>query len=196
MSLRAIQDADQLVSDYLSALLKPAPSSLIEQPPKQHAPSQARAPVSPRTAEPADVESPARYLLCMAAGVRLALPMGEVRHMVPMPPMRPVAGDPAVCLGRWRHPGGEAKVVDLAAILAPDMAGAEADTLLLLHDRSWALACTVYEESVKLAPDGIAWRTPSASRPWLVGMMRELRCGVIDVTALIDTLERLEAEGS
>lgn len=194
MSLRAIQDADQIVVDYLSALLKPAPSSLIEPEPMSHGVPQARAPVVPHNVEP--VAHVPRYLLCMAAGVRMAIPMGDIRHMVPMPPLRPIAGDPSICLGRWRHPGGEAKVVDLAAILSPDMAGAEADTLLLLQDRSWALACTVYEESVELAAEGIAWRTPTASRPWLVGMMRELRCGVIDVTALIATLERIEQEST
>lgn len=192
MSLRAIQDADQIVVDYLSALLKPAPSSLIEPVPISQGAPQARAPVAPHNPEP--TSHVPRYLLCMAAGVRMAIPMGEIRHMVPMPPMSPVAGDPPICLGRWRHPGGEAKVVDLAAILSPDMAGADADTLLLLQDRSWALACTVYEESVELAAEGIAWRTPTQSRPWLVGMMRELRCGVIDVSALIATLECIERE--
>ena len=77
---------------------------------------------------------------------------------------------------------------------ANDMAGAEADTLLLLHDRTWALACTVYEESVVLDAEGIAWRTPTQSRPWLVGMMRELRCGVIDVPALIHSFRTLAGE--
>lgn len=195
MNLRSFQDADELVADYLSALLKPAPSSLVEPPPKSHALPQTRAAV-PLTASPESMsaENTSRYLLCEAAGVRLALPMGEVRHMVPLPPLRPEPGDPDICLGHWRHPGGEARVIDLAALLAPDMAGAEADTLLLLNDRTWALACTVYEESVVLDAEGIAWRTPTQSRPWLVGMMRELRCGVIDVPALIHSFRTLAGE--
>jgi hypothetical protein len=184
---RAMQDAEQIVADYLAELLTPALPAAAPQ-----AEVKVVTIETWRNGQPADAPAPAdaRYLLCLAAGVRLAVPMRDVTHMLPMPPLTPPNTTNPICLGRWRHPSGEARVADLAAILSPDMAGAPASTLVLLGDRQWALACIVDDEPVDLDAAAIQWRTGATTRPWLAGMSQEPKCGVVGTTALIEWLEK------
>jgi len=182
----ALQDAEQIVADYLADLLTPAPALVA-------APALQVVSIEPwRTTPPARPVrvSDNRYLLCIAAGVKLAVPMADVTHVLSMPPLSPPHTNHPACLGRWRHPSGEARVADLAAILSPDMAGAPASTLVLLALRDWALACSVVDETVELLPDVIQWRHGATSRPWLAGMATDPRCGVVGTAALIDWLEQ------
>jgi purine-binding chemotaxis protein CheW len=185
--MRAQQDAEQIVADYLAELLMPAlPAEAPAAEVKIVSIDPWRAMPNPEPAARAD----ARYLLCLAAGVRLAVPMADITHMLPMPPLTPPNSTNPICLGRWRHPSGEARVADLAAILSPDMAGALTSTLILLGDRAWALACIVDEEPVEIDAAAIQWRTGATTRPWLAGMSLEPKCGVVGTTALIEWLEK------
>ncbi|TCV94176.1 hypothetical protein EC912_104374 [Luteibacter rhizovicinus] len=183
----SMQAADQLVADYLAELLTPAaivPAAVVQ--------VMAFEPGRKSSGTELVVEGDTRYLLCIAAGVRLAIPMRDVIHLLPMPPLAPTVATRPICLGRWRHPSGEARVADLAAVMSPDMAGSPATTLVLLSDRQWALACTVEDEPVVFGPDAIQWRTNATTRPWLAGMAKEPKCGVVDTAALIEWLEREE----
>jgi hypothetical protein len=185
-----MNDAEQIVADYLAELLTPAPVAA------DAAPAQVKVVAietwrnAPAAEVPEQTSQPPRYLLCVAAGVKVAVPMADITHMLPMPPLTPPRNANAICLGRWRHPSGEARVADLAAILSPDMAGAHAPTLVLLGDRRWALACEVTDEPVEIDGASVLWRDGAATRPWLAGMSKEPRCGVIGTTALIEWLEQ------
>ena len=185
--MRALQDAEQIVADYLAELLTPAlPPAAPDAEVKIVSIDPWRTVASDEPATRAD----SRYLLCLAAGVRLAVPMADITHMLPMPPLTPPNTTNPICLGRWRHPSGVARVADLAAILSPDMAGAQSPTLILLGDRAWALACIVDEEPVELDAAAIQWRKGATTRPWLAGMSQEPKCGVVGTTALIEWLEK------
>lgn len=185
--MRAMQDAEQIVADYLAELLTPAMGPAMKAP----AAEVTVVAFQPGRNAPVPVRDAAcRYLLCVAAGVKLAVPMADVTHVIPMPPLSPPNSSNPICLGRWRHPGGEARVADLAAILSPDLSGSPVTTLVILRDRTWALACVVDEESVELLPDAIQWRLGATTRPWLAGMSPEPKCGVVDTTALIEWLEK------
>lgn len=186
--MRAMQDAEQIVADYLAELLTPAAApaaapvsevKVVAIETWRHAPS-----------EPATPAVDRRYLLCIAAGVKLAVPMADVTHVLPIPPLSPPNTPNPICLGRWRHPSGEARVADLAAILSPDMAGALSSSLVLLSGRAWALACIVVDEPVALDAAAIQWRHGATTRPWLAGMSLEPKCGVVQTTALIEWLEK------
>lgn len=184
-----MNDAEQIVADYLAELLTPAAAAT-------NAPAQVTV-VAIETwntpaalAAPVDVSAAPRYLLCVAAGVKVAVPMADITHMLPMPPLTAPRSSNPICLGRWRHPSGEARVADLAAILSPEMAGAHAPTLVLLGDRRWALACEVTDEPVEIDGKGVLWRDGATTRPWLAGMSKEPRCGVIGTAALIAWLEQ------
>lgn len=186
--MRAMQDAEQIVAEYLAELLTPAAVPAVVPPNEvkvvaietwRNASSESAAPV---------VDN--RYLLCVAAGVKLAVPMADVSHVLPIPPLSPPNVPNPVCLGRWRHPSGEARVADLAAIISPDMAGALSSSVVLLGHRGWAIACIVVDEPVELDADAIQWRTGATTRPWLAGMSQEPKCGVVNTTALIEWLEK------
>src|SRR5512142_478617 len=177
--MRAMQDAEQIVADYLAELLTPvvatgaepvADVQVVAFEPWRHSSSSEASDVDPR------------YLLCVAAGVKLAVPMADVTHLLPMPPLSPPNSNNPICLGRWRHPSGEARVADLAAILSPDMRGAQTTTLVILRDRVWALACVVDEEPVEMQAAAIQWRHGATTRPWLAGMSLEPKCGVVGTT--------------
>lgn len=185
-----MNDAEQIVADYLAELLTPATTAA------EALPAQVKVVAIETWSHPAAVMAPEeraatpRYLLCVAAGVKVAVPMADITHMLPMPPLTaPNSGNP-ICLGRWRHPSGEARVADLAAILSPEMAGAHAPTLVLLGDRRWALACEVTDEPVEIVSETVLWRDGATTRPWLAGMSKEPRCGVIGTAALIAWLEQ------
>lgn len=181
---RTMQDAEQIVSGYLAELLTPAPIAPSPAELKVVSIESWRDNYVPRRgADP-------RYLLCSAGGVKLAVPMIDVTHMLPMPPLTPPNTTNPICMGRWRHPSGEARVADLGAILSPDMAGASASTLVILGNRAWALGCVVDDETVELHADAVQWRHGATSRPWLVGMSRDPKCGVVDTAALIAWLEQ------
>jgi hypothetical protein len=186
--MRSRTDAEQLVADYLAELLTPAPTAAADPVGEVHVIAfepWRNTPVS----QPAR-EDDSRYLLCVAAGVKLALPMADVTHLLPMPPLTPPNTNNPICLGRWRHPSGEARVADLAAVLSPDMGGAPASALVILRDRVWALACVVDEEPVELDAEAIQWRHGVTTRTWLAGMSLEPKCGVVGTTALIEWLEK------
>ncbi|MBB3225571.1 hypothetical protein FHW69_000161 [Luteibacter sp. Sphag1AF] len=177
--------ADQLVANYLAELLTPAvvPQDTSVQ-------VVAFEPWRKGGASELPVEDEHRYLLCQAAGIQLAIDTRDVVHMLPMPPLEPPVPPHPVCLGRWRHPGGEPFVADLASVVAPGMPGAAPTTLLLFADRRWAVACTVQDEPVSFDPDAVQWRTNTTSRPWLAGMAKEPKCAVVNTAALIEWLER------
>jgi purine-binding chemotaxis protein CheW len=184
-----MNDAEQIVADYLAELLTPAMAAV------ETAPAQVKVVAietwsAPAASIPQVSPQLPRYLLCVAAGVKVAVPMADITHMLPMPPLTAPNSANPICLGRWRHPSGEARVADLAAILSPEMAGAHAPTLVLLGDRRWALACEVTDEPVEIAGESVLWRDGASTRPWLAGMSREPRCGVIGTAALIEWLEQ------
>lgn len=184
--MRAMQDAEQIVADYLTELLTP----VVPAPPSAEVRVVAIEPWRAAAAVRPPDEAGSRYVLCVAGGVKLALPMDDVTHLLPMPPLSPPNTNNPICLGRWRHPSGEARVADLAAILSPDMAGAPVTTLVILRDRVWALACVVDEEPVDLPSASIQWRHGATTRPWLAGMSIEPKCGVVGTTALTQWLEK------
>jgi len=186
--MRAMQDAEQIVADYLAELLTPVAGALAD--PVGDVQVVAIDPWRTAADDAGDAVGDSRYLLCVAAGVKLAVPMADVTHLLPMPPLSPPNSTNPICLGRWRHPSGEARVADLAAVLSPDMAGAPVTTLVILRDRVWALACVVDEEPVELAPEAIQWRQGATTRPWLAGMSLEPKCGVVGTTALMQWLEK------
>ncbi|UPG88992.1 hypothetical protein L2Y96_16525 [Luteibacter aegosomaticola] len=185
-----MNDAEQIVADYLAELLTPAPVIAVAAPAQVKVVAIETWSSPPPAVLPEVAPSPSRYLLCVAAGVKVAVSMADITHMLPMPPLSAPNSSNPICLGRWRHPSGEARVADLAAILSPEMAGAHAPTLVLLGDRRWALACEVTDEPVEIDPESVLWRDGAATRPWLAGMSKEPRCGVIGTAALIAWLEQ------
>jgi hypothetical protein len=166
--------AFQAVDDYLDDLLSDAPAPLP-------------APAAER--DSSWPPSTSGYLICTAAGVVIAMPMNQVADILPASPAHgdEVQADDGDTRRRVR-------VVDLARLLADDLHEPAADMLVVLHGWRWALACrSTEEETSRIASADIDWRVARAerrSRPWLGGMCKNGRRVVLDVTALLDMLDR------
>lgn len=130
------------------------------------------------------------YLLCVAGGVRIAMPMAQVEDMLPAP----LAGSAALYAGHPRHGGDQPlRVIELAPILAADLVEPAADMLVVLSGRRWALACRIEEDPLRIASSDVDWRvgrTERTTRPWLGGMHKDRHCAVLDVAALLDMLDQ------
>jgi hypothetical protein len=164
--------AQRAVDAYLDELLTEAPP-------------QAPLPVDAPSWPPAASD----YLLCVAGGVRIAMPMAQVEDMLPAP----LAGSEALYAGHPRHGDQRLRVVELAPILAADLVEPAADMLVVLSGRRWALACRIEEDPLRIASSEVDWRvgrTERQARPWLGGMHKDRRCAVLDVAALLDMLDQ------
>jgi hypothetical protein len=164
--------AERAVDAYLTDLLTEAPPQ---------APVPAAAPAWPPAASD--------YLLCVAGGVRIAMPMAQVEDMLPAP----LAGSDALYAGHPRQGEQSLRVVDLAPILAADLVEPSADMLVVLSGRRWALACRIEEDPLRIASSDVEWRVGRAersSRPWLGGMHKDGRCALLDVAALVEMLDQ------
>jgi hypothetical protein len=149
------------------------------------APPQAPLPVDAPSWPPAASD----YLLCVAGGVRIAMPMAQVEDMLPAP----LAGSEARYAGHPRQGDQPLRVAELAPILAADLHEPAADMLVVLSGRRWALACRIEEDPLRIASSDVDWRVVRAersTRPWLGGMHKDRRCALLDVAALLDMLDQ------
>jgi len=166
--------AFQAVDDYLDDLLGEMPAD-----PSAGAPAE----------DLAWPPSSAGYLMCTAAGVRIAMPMGQVADIL----LTPMAdGDELEASDG--HADRRVRVVDLGRILAHDLHEPAANMLVVLSGWRWALAChSTEEEATHIANKDVNWRVAREDRirrPWLGGMFKSGHCALLDVVALVDMLDR------
>jgi hypothetical protein len=131
----------------------------------------------------------AGYLMCTAAGVLIAMPMGQVADIL-LTPM----GDGDELQASDGDIDRRVRVVDLSRILADDLREPAADMLVVLSGWRWALACrSTEEEASHIANKDVNWRVAREERirrPWLGGMFKSGHCAVLDVVELMDMLDR------
>lgn len=133
------------------------------------------------------------YLVCVAAGVRVAVPMSQVDDVLPAP----LAGSERLHSGHFRSGDEALEVIDLAGLLTERLQEPEADMLVVLSGRRWALACRIEEEALRIDGSEVHWRCPQGerrSRPWLGGMHKDGRCALLDVQALQCQSEQTRAD--
>jgi len=86
--------------------------------------------------------------------------------------------------------GLEVTVVDTAELILPGKgANQEYGWLLLLRSANLALACQAVMGERFITPDQVRWREQRGSRPWLLGMMSDSPCALIDVETLVAGLD-------
>jgi hypothetical protein len=144
------------------------------------------------SAEDEDLTWPPRsagYLMCTAADVLIAMPMGQIADIL-LTPM----GDGDELQVSDGNIDRRVRVVDLSRVLADDLREPAADMLVVLSGWRWALACrSTEEEASHIANKDVNWRVAREKRirrPWLGGMFKSGHCAVLDVVALLDMLDR------
>lgn len=168
--------SDEIVQAYVDALMQPVATVAV-----------AAAPV-PESAAPLIAVGPDSYRICLAGRLRLALALSDLETPLAWRHDAAVAGT-----GWYRGSTDDTlvrrHVVDLAAAVAPELGVVEADTLLPVATRPWALAVRMEPAPQHLPRSQVRWRERAGSRPWLAGMTHGGDCAVVDVFALIEQLE-------
>jgi purine-binding chemotaxis protein CheW len=128
-------------------------------------------------------------LLFTVAGLKLAVPLvtlGAI-HTIDKE-LTPIVGRQAWYLGMFPVHERNVNVVDTARFIMPDriQAGShEAYNYAIRLDASdWGMGCHTVEQSIRLSPDDVKWRSNRGKRPWLAGTVVEYMCALIDVRAL------------
>ncbi len=92
-------------------------------------------------------------------------------------------------LGVLKLSGRTVSVVDTAEIILPGKGINQGYAhLLLLASGNEALACHSVDEPIVIPKAEVRWRDDRGSRPWLLGMMTDPPCPVIDMEVLVAEL--------
>jgi purine-binding chemotaxis protein CheW len=128
-------------------------------------------------------------LLFTVAGLKLAVPLvtlGAI-HTIDKE-LTPIVGRPSWYLGMFPVHERNVNVVDTARFVMPERI--QADTphdynyAIRLDASDWAMGCHTVEQSIRLSPDDVKWRSNRGKRPWLAGTVVEYMCALMDVRAL------------
>jgi chemotaxis signal transduction protein len=149
--------------------------------------------------EPAEPSS--RPALPTWAGKRfraLGIRVGEVDFAVPLVTLYSIArreqtpaalpGRPAWHLGLIQYRGRTVVVADLAVLLGIDAGSTAGGFLLLLGEGQVAVTCDQIGEALTLERRDVRWRRSAGRAEWVVGVVAEALCRLLDPTALQDRI--------
>lgn len=132
--------------------------------------------------------------------VPLAAPLLSLNGVIPWSEqIAAMPNSPPWYLGLLAHRGAKIRVLDSASLLLPrrnfDDPQSGFKHIVLIDNATWGLACHRLGEVLKLDPEQVKWRSSTARRPWLAGMVKQQLCGLLDVDGLLSSLQQT-ADGS
>ncbi|GEM_PF-3427042 len=68
------------------------------------------------------------------------------------------------------------------------------ELIILIGDGRWGLACQKVTRPIRIEPDQVRWKGSDRVRPWLLGVLRDQPCIVLEGEAFIQTLEALSGD--
>lgn len=151
------------------------------------------APVTLKNTPP---ESEFQALFFEVAGLTLAVPLTELGGIHQIDNINPLFGKPSWFKGVMLHKEQKFNVVDTAKWIMPEKSAEKlAETtkyqyLILLDESGWGLACERLVTTSVLQPEDVKWRSPSANRPWLAGMVKNKMCALVNVQQLVSMLAK------
>lgn len=195
---------EQTIQSYLDALLQEAAAELAS---TQAQVTPAALPREPRVVEeittvnppppigvppatqPAWRGQPFEALLFDVGGLTLAVPLvslGTIHALESA--ITPLFGQPDWFLGLLPTQGGNLKVLDTARWIMPEryQPGLREGLrfVISVQGHAWGMAVHGVQESIRLEPGQIKWRSGQGKRPWLAGTVIEHMCALLDVEAL------------
>jgi len=195
---------DESASDKLSH----APVVVV--PKEQQPPTVAKAPVIetlPQIDIPDDVdigvdalkelqEGEFQALFFDVAGLTLAVPLTHLGGIHNLEKPSPLFGKPDWYMGVMVHREEKLNTVDTARWVMPDRYDDDLEDslnyryLIMLGESHWGLACEKLINTVTLKPEDVKWRAERGKRPWLAGMVKEKMCALLDISQLVDMLDK------
>jgi purine-binding chemotaxis protein CheW len=171
-----------------------------------------------KTEEPqaAQVESPAavesgipewaeerfQCLIFSVSGLKLAVPLVCLNGILTWSDeISPMPGHSDHFLGLLNNLGDNVKIIDPAMLVMPEdrippSVGEEGrpmpESIILIDEKRWGLACDFVSETIDLEPDEVKWRSIRGKRLWLAGTVIDHMCALIDVDEFARILERAD----
>lgn len=136
-------------------------------------------------------------LLFEVAGLTLAVPLVKLKGVVThSEELTPMPGQAPLFAGLTGYQGQQSRVVDTARLVLPADRAAQLDpdigercqSLVMIDDGRWALACSRVGDVIELDSRGVKWRTAGGRRLWLAGTVIERMCALLDIDQLIAEL--------
>lgn len=136
-------------------------------------------------------------LFFVAQGVRFAVPLVDLGGIFEYDKITPLFGQPKWYLGVTDIRGQKINVVDTLKWVSPDAALREDKYpyIIALGSSPWALGCDVLEGNRTISRDAVKWRQTPGSRPWLAGIVKDERCALLHVKALIALFNKGMGQG-
>lgn len=149
--------------------------------------------------------TPFQSLLFSANGIKMVVPLVQLHSIVDLTvPIKAMPGNAAWFMGLWPWRGTHVKVMDICKFMA--MKGTELKNtelknpgenipkrIVLINDGSWGFVCDEVSEIFTLSPDQIKWRVDRTHHAWLVGIVVEHMCALLDVDGLASGLASVQS---
>jgi len=130
------------------------------------------------------------------AGLTIAVPLIELGGIHKVDKTNSLMGKPDWFKGVMLYRDEKINVVDTALWVMPEKCDkALRDSLnyqyiIMLNDSPWGLMAEHLVDTVVLSQDEVKWLDSSEKRPWLAGLVKEKMCALLDVSALIELLNK------
>ena len=208
-----LQDAADELARADAEVAAPAPAPVVTEPPRPAVvhklerpvdiiePEVPAEPVLKPPAAPPPVqqavaawrEEPFEALLFDVGGLKLAVPLVLLGTIYPLEDeITPLFGQPDWFLGILATQAGNIKVLDTARWVMPERYTPELkDSLsfvISVEGYDWGMAVHGVQQSIRLAPEQIKWRSQQGKRPWLAGTVIDHMCALLDVSALAELI--------
>ena len=130
------------------------------------------------------------------AGLTIAVPLIELGGIHKVDKTTSLMGKPDWFKGVMLYRDEKINVVDTALWVMPEkcdealMNSLNYQYIIMLNNSSWGLMAEHLIDTVVLSQDEVKWLDSSDKRPWLSGLVKEKRCALLDVSALIELLDK------
>lgn len=143
---------------------------------------------------------PFQILLFQVAGLKLAVPLGELCGVIEWnDSVTEMPGHADFYMGILQHLGNKIAVIDTAKMVLPvnklsSLAGdnprERVNHIVMIDDYKWGLACDSIGEVITLKPEEVRWRTSTTSRSWLAGTVIDHMCALLNSEGFSAMLEK------
>lgn len=152
-----------------------------------------------RTLRPEWAQGDLKILLFRIGDQRMGVPLVCLNSIAKLDQLgRPMAlpAQPAWHRGVLDYRGSKLVLADLVEFLKFRSSEPDPEFLLVIGNDGYGLVCDAIEEPVSVPADELNWRDPRDSRHWMLGMMPQQMCVLIDPDAIADGLAGATGTGA
>lgn len=128
------------------------------------------------------------------AGLTVAVPLIELGGIHNVSNITSIVGKPTWYKGVMLHRDEKISIVDTAQWVMPEKCNEELlsslnyQFVIMLNNSHWGLLAESLVDTVTLQPEDVKWLESTSTRPWLSGLVKDRKCALLEVDALINLL--------